>query len=68
MLRVSEGDEPPQILKLGRTSLRGDKASVPRAQGHPLRRYTLVDNDPDTDKEDDVAARAADVRKELAKI
>jgi hypothetical protein len=53
MFRVAEGDEPPQIIKLGRKFLRGDKAlkfrklKVVFAGGK-----TLTDDEPDTEDEE----------------
>jgi len=60
MFRVEEGDEPPQILKLGRKFLRSDKTlkfrklKVVYAGGK-----TLVDNEPDTEDEEQVVASGA---------
>jgi hypothetical protein len=51
VLRVEEGDEPPQILKLGRKFLRGDKTLKFRKMKIVINGKTLVDNDPDDEDE-----------------
>jgi hypothetical protein len=56
VLRVEEGDEPPQILKLGRKFLRGDKTLKFRKMKVVINGKTLVDNDPDDEGEQVAAA------------